>query len=119
MKILEFFSSEIGSMVLSLIVTVVVTLTIIICKLIASRTKNEKLKRLAEILPDIMLEVENSGLHGVGKLETCIKRVKETIKGLRNADIERYIESFIKVSHTINIQTQEKVNSSNSISTRS
>lgn len=119
MEILSFFSTEIGGMILSLIITVVTTMTIIVCRLIGSRTKNEKLKRLAEILPDIMLEVENTNLHGDDKLNACITKVKSVIKGLRNSDISQYIEAFIKVSHNINNPVQEKINSSNSISTRS
>lgn len=84
---------------------------ILVWKLIGSKIKNEKLKRLFSILPECMEIAEEAGGTSEQKLSLCILEIKNRVKGFKDDYLKSLIESAIKISKTCNVQSEHKATS--------
>lgn len=101
--------------VISALSPLIVSLLILIFRLIASRIKNESLKKLILILPEAMEFAEQTGSSPSNKLDIAANYIKQRVKKISRTEIVEFIESGITISKTINTKyTQEKSVSSES-----
>lgn len=100
--ILDYIKSPEFLKIVSTLTPIFIFLVSLICSLIRSKTKNEKLRRLTEILPEAMIAAENSGGEPVEKLFCCLNYIKERVK-LSDATIVDAIENAITISKNVNV----------------
>lgn len=87
------------------------TFLIFVFKLISSRVKNEKLKRLFDILPECMRIAEENGGSSEDKLNRAVLEIKNRLKGLKESYIKTVIENAIKISKECNSKDNVRVES--------
>lgn len=98
----DFVNSELFKTILGVTMPFISAIIIVVCRLIASRVKNEKLRRLISVLPEAMITAERNGGSSTDKLNFAVSFVKEKIKGLSTAIIKDFIENAISISKNVN-----------------
>lgn len=102
----NFLQSSEGRSLIYFCLYVLVTVLVAIINAVRTKTKNDKLNEILGLLPDAMKFAEGKGGTSEDKLNNCMDFLSCRIKNLPEKIVISLIEQFIKVSKSVNIESQ-------------
>lgn len=116
-QFINFITNETFLQVLGALSPLFVFLVGLLCSTIASKVKNEKLKRLFQLVPEAMIFAEKNAVGAEEKLSVAVEYLLSRIKGVNKQTIVNAIETVIPATKQVNVSSTSKT-SVHSISTR-